>query len=549
MKPIACLVLVSLCFAAAASAAESQTVESTITEVALFNDGARVSRVAPIAAPAGPSVFRFEGLPTSSDQSMLQASIGSAKGVIRNAKLFIPDFREESERVKAAQAQLDAHRRSERAIEEDKTIAQGSIRFAEEMSRSFAQKFGEIEQDAQSLTIEQARHTWNLVDSTRREALAAIEAADEKLRELQRQRKELEEALRQAVEADNLTQAVAEVEIDLDAAQSIELAISYQAYNANWQPRYELRAKPEESLLNFGYSASIYQNTGENWDRVRLTLHTNSASRRGNVPELPPMRLEQAIQYKSYTLGAGQSDAVFMQAEAAPALAARSKTLSAPSEQRAEIASSTVSFQATLPAPASIPSSRNRATIAVLEQAFPASYWSETVPKLSLEAFLRAKAINKLELPILPGEALAFVDGELSSKVYLQKTLPGEELELSLGLDPRIVVKRIEGAQEDKNSGLIDKTVTLTRSYTNKVTSYHVVPHKVVVVDQFPIATDAKIKIERISPKPEAVIVDDDEKESGLFQWESLIAPKETKSFLTEYKIQHPRDWEIIPQP
>ncbi|EDY85013.1 conserved hypothetical protein [Verrucomicrobiia bacterium DG1235] len=546
--------LISLAFAAFAllpftlSNADTLTAESQIDTVSLFRDGARVTRIAQIDAPAGKSTIRFEGLPTTVDYSALEASIGDAKGVIRNAKIFHPENIKDNAEVEAIREKLEAHRREIRSVQQDKTIAKSRIKFVEDLAESFAKGYGELSDNGSSLSLEQGLSTWELVDKTKREAAEIEEAVDAKLRELAKTEEDIKIELREAQERDSLTRSIAEVEIDLDSAQSIQLAISYQALSARWQPQYELRAHPEDALLDFGYFANVWQQTGEDWTDVTLSLHTNQANRRGNVPELYPWRVNRQQDEEVYELSSfGMSEKRQRSALLQNSIAVADMAMAPPSEQQIAVTTSTVSFQVTLPGSVTVPSARENSTLPVTSAAFAAEFWSEVVPKVQLDTYLRARSVNELQIPILPGIALAFVDGKLSSKVNLEKTLPTEKLELSLGTDANIVVERIEGAQLDKDTGFLDKTVTLTRSYTNKVTNYHSIAHKVVLVDQFPISTDAKIEITRLSPKDSEIKVLEDKKDSGIFQWETTLASEEKREFKTSYQIVHPRDWNLGP--
>ncbi len=146
----------------------------------------------------------------------------------------------------------------------------------------------------------------------------------------------------------------------------------------------------------------------------------------------------------------------------------------------------------------------------------------------------------------MPGQALAFVDGKLSSKVVLEKILPEEETELSLGTDANIIVKRREGSKRDTNSGFIDKTTTLQREYANEVINYHSIDHKIILVDQFPIAQNSKIEIRRKSPATEDVTIEDEN--DGIFKWEATLEPKEERTFTTAFDIIYPRDWNLYPE-
>ena len=130
----------------------------------------------------------------------------------------------------------------------------------------------------------------------------------------------------------------------------------------------------------------------------------------------------------------------------------------------------------------------------------------------------------------------------------MEKILPDEETDISLGVDGNIIVKRTEGAQKDSDSGFIDKTTTLNREYRNEVVNQHNVAHKVIIVDQFPIAQNSKIEIRRNAPKDSDVVIDEENENNGIFQWEAVLQPKAGRTFTTAYDVVYPRDWNIAPE-
>ena len=532
------LLLAAQLFVKTAVSAEV-SLSTNIQSVSLFRDGALVTRVGSASVPAGSTTLLLADIPTGADQNALQASlVDSGTALIRNAKVHVPSDEEKSEAVINAEQRLEAKQREIRRAEQKIQNAQAQSEYAAQIGRSFAQRYGQIEESGQ-LTLGQAKETWAYIDQIKTATQSEILQLETELESLREEATELQQELSEAIEQDAKLRATTAVEIDTDSEQSIELHVSYFVRQANWQPRYELRAQPDEGVVKFGYFAEVRQSTGEDWSGATLSLHSNHAGRSGNAPELQPLRVERSNDYarKSFSISseAAYDDAGGMTKKSEPF-------------PYADVTTSTVSFQATLPTTVAVPSSDDATTLPVLSETLTATFWSETVPRAQLEAYLIGETTNTLALPILPGQALAFVDGRLSSKVVLAKTLPGEDLELSFGVDAMIVVKRIEGAHEDAESGFIDKTTTLHREYTTQVTSYHAVDHKVVVVDQFPVSQNAKIEILRLSPSDAEVVITEENKDAGIFQWEAVLKPQQTRSFKTVYEAIYPRDWSLQPE-
>lgn len=529
------------------SIAADHSVETSITEVSLFRDGALVTRQGSLSVPAGKSTLVFNNLPSQVDPTALQANFtNEPSGVIRNAKIFQPRDREENKTIEAIRERLDEAKKTKEKKTRILSEAKADISFASSMRDSFSEEFGKLD-GGQSLSLQQAKELADFVAQTKVNAYTQIDTVEIEIKAIDKTIKEIEMELAKANETAVLLSSIAEVEIEMDEAGEVGIALSYLANDAHWGPQYELRAFPDRGSLEFGYFASVWQFTGEDWSDIELSLQTNQANRQGNVPELYPLNVSQREDYarkQSFEMRMQRipdSSAEVLYSSSQPAQA-----ISKLSDQRTAISSTTVSFQATIPGNVTVPSARESSASEVLEESVEAEFWSESVPRIQLDAYLRAKMRNTLALPILPGQARAFVDGKLSSKVHLDKILPEEETEISLGTDGNIIVTRTEGAQKDSNSGFIDKTTTLNREYKNEVTNLHSVAHKVIIVDQFPIAQNTKIEIRRKAPPSSDVEIEDEN--DGIFKWEATLAPKEEKTFTTAYEVIYPRDWNLFPE-
>jgi len=414
-------------------------VESAITEVSLFRDGALVTREGTFNAPAGKSILVFKNLPAQVDSSALRANfIETANGLIRNAKIFRPEESEESDSIKSIRDRLDAAKKDKERQLRIYSEAKADIEFASDMRESFAAEFGKID-EGESLSLEQAKELNAFVRRTQADAYQTIDQSENAMRDIDDRIKEIETELREAVEKAALLSSIAEVEIEMDSAGEVGIALSYLANNARWAAQYELRASPDQGSLDFGYFASVWQHTGENWSDITLSLQTNQASRQGNVPEPPPLVVRKI---EDYYRGRAASQEEALELSPFSVDAASAKSARPANQQQVAVTASTVSFQATIPGQITVSSSKDSSAYKVLEDSIEAEFWSESVPRLQLDAYLRAKLRNTLPLPILPGQALAFVDGKLSSKVYLEKILPDEETDISLGVDGNIIVKR-----------------------------------------------------------------------------------------------------------
>lgn len=81
------------------------------------------------------------------------------------------------------------------------------------------------------------------------------------------------------------------IHIDADYNTNAKLTINYIVANAGWFPKYDLRVKNVESPLELTYKAEVYQNTGIDWNNVKLTFSNGNPNQSGVAPVLTTWHL------------------------------------------------------------------------------------------------------------------------------------------------------------------------------------------------------------------------------------------------------------------
>lgn len=75
------------------------------------------------------------------------------------------------------------------------------------------------------------------------------------------------------------------------AATSGSFEISYYVLNAGWFANYDLRVDNINEPVEIYYKANVYQNSGEDWKDVKVTLSNGNPNESGVAPFLYPWRL------------------------------------------------------------------------------------------------------------------------------------------------------------------------------------------------------------------------------------------------------------------
>ncbi|MFY7943664.1 MAG: mucoidy inhibitor MuiA family protein, partial [Crocinitomicaceae bacterium] len=71
-----------------------------------------------------------------------------------------------------------------------------------------------------------------------------------------------------------------------------KLNLSYVVSNAGWTPYYDLRSEASTGKLSLTYKAQVYQNTGLDWNEVKLNISTNNPRANKTKPELNPWYID-----------------------------------------------------------------------------------------------------------------------------------------------------------------------------------------------------------------------------------------------------------------
>jgi uncharacterized protein (TIGR02231 family) len=158
------------------------------------------------------------------------------------------------------------------------------------------------------------------------------------------------------------------------------------------------------------------------------------------------------------------------------------------------------------------------------------------VPKLDANAFLTAKVLDWQELNLLPGEANLFFEGTFLGNSLLDVVNAGDTLNLSLGKDKGVIVKRTL-MKEYSSKKFLGSNKTDSRQYEITVRNNKQQPIKIVVEDQFPVSTNKDIEVDKLSY--DNAKLDDDTKR---ITWSLSVDSKKENKLQMGYAVKYPKD-------
>ena len=165
-----------------------------------------------------------------------------------------------------------------------------------------------------------------------------------------------------------------------------------------------------------------------------------------------------------------------------------------------------------------------------------ANYKYYSVPKLDASVYLVAQLSKLDELGLVPAQANIFFDGSYVGETYIDPTTMEDTLNLSLGRDPNIIVKRTL-MKKDCKEKIVGDRIEKTMSFTIEVKNLKASGIELVVQDQLPITQNADIVIEALELSKGELT-----SSTGLIEWKFDLKPKESKTIPFGYKVKYSKD-------
>jgi hypothetical protein len=81
------------------------------------------------------------------------------------------------------------------------------------------------------------------------------------------------------------------LQVQTDKATATDIEVSYVIAGAGWSPVYDIKSDGIGKPINLVYKAQVYQNTGYDWEQVKLSLSSSDPTMSHDRPILQPFRI------------------------------------------------------------------------------------------------------------------------------------------------------------------------------------------------------------------------------------------------------------------
>jgi uncharacterized protein (TIGR02231 family) len=551
-------ILTVLLFAFNASATDKEIVKSTITDVTVYAQGAQIYHKANYTIKPGITEVIVEGVSPYIDANSLQVkAFGNVIILDSKYSLFYP----KPEEVSLEGLPLK--------IRKDILILEDSIKLISYEIQDLQDEIDVLQQTKNILANNGAvrgqgkvNDSINLLKATVDYYSTKMLEINKKLQTLNRRKadkldkkKGMDERLyklKQHQSSSGLDPKdqgpIHRVTVTLQAKEAVagKLNISYLVANAGWIPMYDLRSDGLTSKINLTYKAQVFQSTGLDWDNVKLSISTNNPYQNKTKPTLHPWYIDYYAYRNNYYDNNIPQSAMKKEAESKGYAYTNSATVTEDalvegqtSAQFVQTIRQLTSAEFKIDLPYSIKSNNEQHMVLIKVADLDANYKYYSVPKLDNSVYLVAQLSKLDELGLVPAAANIFFDGSYIGETYIDPTTMEDTLNLSMGRDPNIIVKRTLLKKDCKEKIVGDKKEK-TMAYSIEIKNLKANSIELVIQDQIPITTNADITVEPIDLGKGEL-----DTRTNIIEWNVDLKTKESKMINFSYKVKHNKDQNI----
>ncbi len=333
-----------------------------------------------------------------------------------------------------------------------------------------------------------------------------------------------------------------------EAAGKVPFQLNYVSYQARWSPFYEIRSEKVNAPITLKYNADVSQNTGVDWNDVKLSLSSGYINQHTQAPTVNPWFISS------------RKDNIYLQnAPMAATNARRERAAFEKNIQTMELSDVEVAKEEIIledkslddvvivgethfnvvfdiDLPYSILSNGKKHSVSLKNIEIPATYQYYVAPRYDTGAYLVGNIQDYGKYNLLPGEANLIFEGMYVGKTTISPERADEKLVLSLGRDKRISTQRKKIAQNTENKSFSSKKVQ-TFTYEISVQNNKKENISIELEDQIPISTEKEIKV--TLTEANGAIFD---KEKGTLKWDLTLKPNENQKVRFVYQIESDKD-------
>lgn len=336
------------------------------------------------------------------------------------------------------------------------------------------------------------------------------------------------------------------VSSDVSTRRTVEL--KYLVANCGWSPAYDIRAEDTDEPVDLVYRAKVFNNTGIDWENLKMKLSTADPNLSITQPVLNPWYLKfqsyaRNNRSKSYPSGGmvpqaneGYTQNMIMDTESDDFGAVNETTLNN-NIATAELPDLNAEFD--IKQRYSIPSDDKPYLVEIQEHKLPADYKHFAVTKLDKDVFLLARITGWEDLNLIDGPVNVYYSGTYLGEAFINTRNVKDTLNFSLGRDSKVLVTRSK-LKDFSSRQFIGNKQKEVHTYELVAKNNRKTVVDIDILDQLPISQSDEIEVKALEISGAELHAD-----KGELKWNFKLQPGESKKIRLSFEIKYPKGKDI----
>jgi len=547
------IVLTSLlCFVLSSNAQQvnKKDIKSTINGVTVYLSGAEIKRKTEINLEKGLNELRFVDISAKADSRSIQFE--TDQNVEMLSITMERDFLsldESNKHIKKIKDSLQYYTDKTRDIDDEL----GAL----DAEKQVLVKNQKIGGENVSLTVEQIKSAAEFYRKRTGEINKTVSAFMRQKEDIAKRTMKLHQQLMEHNYKENAKNNVIVILVEASQAGKINTILKYNVNSCGWAPSYDLIAEDISGKIELKYKAKVFNNTGNDWDDVKIKLSTGDPNLSASSPSLNAWYLNSSSfavsGKKDYSIPQAQSrvdnykqqsqnyeqnisnfEGTMFNAHVGDIGGVTTPTVAMTTIEVSEL---TTEFE--IEKKYSIPSDSRPYIVEITEYSLDATFAHVSVPKLDKDAFLLAKIAGWEQLDLVPGPTNVYFAQTYVGESYINTRNVEDTLGLSFGRDKKILITRRK-IEEFSSKKVVGNWKRDVYTYEIIVKNNRNRPIRMEMKDQVPVSQDSDItvSVEEIS----GANLDPAE---GLLTWDVQLQPGEAKKYTISFTIKYPKNKSI----
>lgn len=534
------ILLLFFCFLLSQSFAQvEETIKADINEVKIHLQGAEVIRSAKINLSPGITRIAFPGLSPKLLPQSIQLSGGDNVEILSvTSKINFLKEGEQSLRVLKLRDSLELVNDLSQDLADQEQAYNSEKSFIETNKNLKGQDGVKMDELIKGADFMRKRYA---------EINTALSAIIREKKELNQTRNQIQQQLNELNAARKPTSEIYAMVSSKNIQQS-NLKLRYVVNDAGWSPIYDLKTGKINEPIVLKYRALAFNNSGVDWENVKITLSTSDVNQTASQPVLKPWLLNnnstsfannfKAQQGRFNSPQILQSNNMSMDVNKfGNAAEKKQEQVSGIRFETIEISALSTDFE--IEEKYSIPSDRKPYSIQVNEEKLNAGFLHFSIPKMDKDAFLLAQVIGWEKLDLISGPMNIYHDENYIGLANLDTRTLNDTLSLSLGRDNKVLVTRVKLEELSKNQ-VLGPNKKMSVAYKITVKNNHTESIIIDLEDQVPVSEIKEIEV-KLGDLDGANLISS----TGKLKWRMTLQPGESQSVTFDFSIKYPKDQKI----